>query len=900
MKDLKNKRKDLLRKIKVNPPLKRQFFRELAKTSNPFPWLKDLIEEGYFNEENFPGIKEDSEKKGYYTVNYWEPSGYLENLAKLNYVNEDPETTELLTDIYNNYIIFDFEERNYRTDHVFLKVIFYLPKDKITIDHIRFISKIINSKFDTTLIQSELSKTVLKKLIDYELRELLLELLNVLLDFKKVSDHEFVSIMDKFWLNKTLEDNKPAIAKFCAIDAAKIALNKISKILNDDESEFDYFAIPTIEDHPQSMFPEEIYEFQLVYFVRDMLSSVNYSEELRTCTEKLAASKHRIFKRIAIFIINLHYDELNDIFWNWDDNPLDDINLRHDVYRLFKSNYSKFDDDNKKIESVLEWIDNKKYIHKLEEEGSKPEYIAYEKLRWLSAFEQSKNPKIQKEIKENKELYPKDIDHPDFDVWSSDLIVVGPAKSEELCEKSNEELAEYLNENDTKESVFDKSEITESFIKCVTDHPSKFTSDLNHFLNVSRENQSNLIRGLERAWSSEKTFECKEIFEFILLIIEDEKFWETNYIDKTNYRNWIVSAIADFIETGTRDDRYAFEIELLPVVEKILLILSINTQAELPKMHDLITSVLNSPLGKIYSAMVIYSLKYFRESDEFPDEIRLELERQLKDPSIEILVTLGRFLPYLCALDKEWVKNNINLIFPDEIDKWEPAFMGYLFYSSVIYTNIYNFLKSKGHYDRAIETRFDNRRITQKLIQHICTFYIDGKEDLSDPDSLISKVINQKNTEQLSFLIHFILVRKESIKVDQVKELWLNIFNALDKENIENCEIFAKLARWIELIDAIDNDIFNWLIFSAKCMESHSNMAIFINNLTKHVDKSPDKVGKIYLAFIDKTPEYDQEDIQYIVEVLFQKKVTKVANYICNEYRKKGFDFLKDIHDEYN
>ena len=226
--------------------------------------------------------------------------------------------------------------------------------------------------------------------------------------------------------------------------------------------------------------------------------------------------------------------------------------------------------------------------------------------------------------------------------------------------------------------------------------------------------------------------------------------------------------------------------------------------------------------------------------------------------------------------------------------------MGYLFYSSVIYTNIYNFLKSKGHYDRAIETRFDNRRITQKLIQHICTFYIDGKEDLSDPDSLISKVINQKNTEQLSFLIHFILVRKESIKVDQVKELWLNIFNALDKENIENCEIFAKLARWIELIDAIDNDIFNWLIFSAKCMESHSNMAIFINNLTKHVDKSPDKVGKIYLAFIDKTPEYDQEDIQYIVEVLFQKKVTKVANYICNEYRKKGFDFLKDIHDEYN
>ncbi|MGF7118379.1 hypothetical protein [Methanobacterium oryzae] len=899
MKELKNERIEILRTLKFNTPLKNQFFRELAKTSNPFPWLEDLIDEGYFDPETYPGPKEVPDKKGYFTMPYWEPSGYLENLAKLNYRDNDQKTTRLLTEIVDNYIKHDFIERNYRTDYLFLKVIFYLPKDEITSEHINFISIALNSKWDSSLIQSELSKTPIKKLIEYNRKDLLIQLLDIILNFKKKSGEyydEYNSIMDEFWLNKTLESNKDAIAQFCALDACKVAKNKMLNILNCDEHQF---VIPAIEDHPQTMFHGE-YDNQLVYFVRDMIEH-SYSKEVRELIIEFKDSNFSIFKRIAIHSINYYYDYLNDIFWNWENNPLDDYKLKHEIYRLFKLRHEKFENDDEKINTVIKWIDNEEYIVNLEKESSEPIKIAYEKLKWLSAFKESKNQKIQLLIQEYKEIYPDKIDHPDFDIWIEGPIIVGPKKSDELCEKSNKELSEYLNEKDELKSVFDKSEISESFIKCVSDNPTRFTKDLEPFLDVSKENQYNLIYGLLSAWRSEKTFECQEIFDFLLQILEDNDFWKEDYTNKTNYRNWIVSVVADFIEIGTIDDRYAFENELLPTVEKILLILIKNTEAELPKMHDLVTSVLNSPLGKIFSSMIVFSMKCFRETEKFPNAIKSEIGNQLENPPTELLVTIGRFLPNLCAIDREWVKNNIKLIFSDNDNRWKSTVIGYLFYSSTIYTDIYNLLKNEGYYGKAINADFEDRYINQRLIQHICTFYLKNEEKLDDPDSLISKLINHKNIQQVSFLINFISSRKESITIDQIKPLWYKLIDTFSENgNAENCVIIAKLARWLELVEEIDDDIFNWLILSAKCMKSQTSMSIYIENLTKHVEKSPAKVGKIFLELLKNTPEFKKEDIIKIVEVLFQKEENRTANYICNEYRLKGLDFLRETHEKYN
>jgi hypothetical protein len=108
------------------------------------------------------------------------------------------------------------------------------------------------------------------------------------------------------------------------------------------------------------------------------------------------------------------------------------------------------------------------------------------------------------------------------------------------------------------------------------------------------------------------------------------------------------------------------------------------------------------------------------------------------------------------------------------------------------------------------------------------------------------------------------------------------------------------LSRWTELIDKIDDDIFEWLISSAKCMESHSSMSIFITSLAEHVEESPEEIGEIYLELLEKTPQHRKKDIIKIVDVLFQNKLYHIANHICNVYRRNGVDFLRDVHKKYN
>ncbi|PKL67893.1 MAG: hypothetical protein CVV28_03995 [Methanobacteriales archaeon HGW-Methanobacteriales-1] len=895
MKNLAEKRKEILRKINFNEPLKKQFFLELSKTSNPFPWFEDLINEGYFDPENYPTAQEVPEKEGFYRMPFWEPLGYLENVAKVNYQNFDKDITKSLVKVIDDFINYDAGERNFRTDYAFFNIIFLLPKNEIKMEYIDLVEKNLKSNWNSTLIQSELSKDPIMKLIDYKRKDLLLRLLGIILDFKKESNKysdEFVSIMDEFWLEKILKNHKLGIAEFCALEAYYVAEDKMLEILNEDEYQF---LISAIEDNPQTIYQGD-YDDQMVYFVRDMIE-YSYSDEIKDIVKNLINSKFSIFRKIAIHTINHYYDELNDLFWKGNGNPLNDYPLKYELYHLFEANYRKFDKDTEKVNLIVDWINNKDYILKLENE----EEIACEKLKWLYALKKSKNKEIKSLIGGYEKICTEKIHHPDSDIWIEGPIEIGPKKSDMLCKKSNQELADYLNDSDTLQSVFDKSEIEESFIKCVSDNPEKFATDIDHFLNVSRKNQYHLIYGLVNALRSERIFKSQEIFGFIKKIVDDVNFWTEDYTNKNNYKNWIVSAIAEFIETGTQDDKYAFENDLLPEAEKILLILLRNTKAELQDMHDLVTSVLNSTFGKIYSAMIVYSLKSFRETKRFPDSIKSELEKCLENPSRELSVTLGRFLPNLCVLDKDWTKNNIELMFPKEKESWKPAFTGYLFYSSVIYTNIYNMFKEGGHYDKAIKTEFEDRQVIQRLIQHVCTFYLNGEEKLDDPDSLISKLIDNENPQQISFIINFILAKRNSIDVIQVKLLWERIFNTFtDNQEILNCEIIAKLYRWIELVEEIDGDVLNWLIAAADCMESDTSMSIFIKNLADHVEKSPKEVAEIYLKLLPKTPEYMPEDIIMIVDTLFQKEEIKIANHICNEYRIKGFDFLMETHEKNN
>jgi len=906
--------------------IKNYFFRKLSTVPNPFPWIDILKKKGYFNPENNPKPQEIPDQPGYFTIPHWSVLDYLEHVANKNAEEPSEEITNTLIEIVNSIINYRDEngERvdNYRTDWFMLKIISTFPIEKIKDQHIEFIRDALNSRWNSALVAGEIGKTLLPKLIKHKSKTLLLKLLDVMFDYSvmdETKDKKYKPIMDEFWLSDALKKHKLEIIKICGIEAAEIALRKIKSIIQISDAYFYITWIPAIEDHPQNRHTDK-YECQLVHFVRDTFEQLE-ARQIREIIKNLLSEEHPIFKRIAIYTINSHFAELNDLFWMWDGNPLDEPMLKHELFELFKSNCTSFDD--KQIKQVLEWIEKKKYLIPediKDDEEKKDKYLAYKKREWLLALLDSKNPDVIKAYEGYKKLNPAKIAHPGFDFWMESWVgEISPIKVEELCAKTNHEIAEYLNtfkevaagwKTPTKEGLAD------TFRKCVVNNPEKFSIELEPFLNVQRMYQHSLLWGLLEAWRNNKSFEWDELFKFILRIIESDEFWGEEYDeDRYNYRDAIVSQIAELINNGTKDDNHAFNPELLPVAEKILLILLQKAESSLPAMSDLITSVLNSTKGKIFVAMVNYSLRYARlykteEIKRWVEPIKAEFDKRLDrtyDPSIEFSVVIGEYLPNLYYLDKEWVIDNISRIFPenDEVH-WKAAFAGYLFYASTIYEEIYSLLRKNKHYDRAIDTDFENEHIEERLVQHICVAYLQGWETLDDENSLLVKLIDKRNTDQLSEIVSFFwMLRDRSINKSKIKPLWHVLFKIVS-ENIDKSEyqnIISDLSKWLSLIDEIDEEIFEWLKLSARYVEINHNTSIFVEYLAKHVEKGPEKVGKLYLEMLDSGiyPDYQDDEIKYIVETLYKKGQKEIADRICNKYGDEGyyFDFLRELYEQY-
>ena len=417
------------------------FFRKLQ---SPY-WLKPLKEKGYFNPQSNPVPQEVPDQPGNWKIPYWNILDFLENVANKNAKEPDEEITNTLSEIVNLIINYKDEngERidNYRTDWIILKIIFIFPIKKIGKEHIEFIRNALKSKWDNTLIASEIGETVIQKLINDRAKSLLLELLAVILGYKKVkgvSEDEYESIMDDYWLSDALKKHKLGIAGLCGIQSASIALKTIKAIIKEDESQFDNVWIPAIEDHPQNTFPDR-YECQLVHFVRDLFE-LSDIEQTKGKIEKLLKEEHPIFKRIAIHTINRHYKDLNDLFWDWTGDPLSERRLKHEIYELLKSNCSSF--NNEQIEKVLEWIESKEYYIPDEfkdDEEQKEKIKAYSKRKWLSALLESKNTKIINKYEEYTKITPAKIGHPSFDFWMGKTRIgsISPIEPGELLINSS-------------------------------------------------------------------------------------------------------------------------------------------------------------------------------------------------------------------------------------------------------------------------------------------------------------------------------------------------------------------------------------------------------------------------------------------------------------------------------
>jgi hypothetical protein len=914
-----------LQKIKNDQSLEVYFFNKLSEATSPLEWLVPLRDAGYFSPEKNPKRSTEPDSKGFYNIENWNAVGALANMAAKATEQRDEESIRIISEIIKGIISYREEGRrieNSRTDVKILRAIANLPIELVEPIHIEFIKESLQAENGLSLFSREIGTLILPKLIKENRADLLLQLLDVILERNQVpSTGESKSILEDYYLKEILDDYKSDISKLCGIDAADIAISKMNVILNANENSFHYIWIPTIEDHEQISFPDR-YECQIVQFVRDMLIS-SPSDEVEKIVGDFISHKHIIFVRLACYLIDKKYDDLSKMFWSLKGNPLN-ISYTHEVFELIKNNCKKFTD--KQIEVVIGWIESQDYsfYEKNPEDHNKTEkIIAYYKKEWLLALLESNNKQVADLYNRYNAINDAEIEHPGFHYWSSGarwVETVSPVDVDEFIQKPTDEIVDYINNYKEEEQKFTKDfvrvSLSSTISSMVSKRPEKFSSEIYAFNNVSLKYKYGILSGLLDAWNNNKSLDWEHLLEFCHEFLIKEAKYITKKNSSDDYYTWILGKIAELIMEGTKNDKHAFPVELLPIAETILLSLFEKSEDHCADNYkDLPTTILNSIKGKTYTAAINYSLRYARTNKKSDEAKWLESMRsfftehlqQKYEYDLEFYAVLGWHIPYLYYLDKFWVEQNFDSIFKSSnIKCWEASMVGYLDMNSTVYEQIYSLLSDGGHFERGIAHDFKDDHAREKLVQNIIIGYFAGWDNLDSDQSLIKKLILSRNYELLKKIPYFIWGLRDKVddkKKTKIKRLWSELYDMVksDIRSKKAKSLASDLSKWLVFLDEITDEDFNHLMLSAKYINEEWNSSFFIEYLDKHVASNPKKVGQIFLEIInnDVYPDFEREHVVSIVDTLFKKNESKISRIICNSYLKKGYNFLNEVFIKY-
>ncbi|OQY27598.1 MAG: hypothetical protein B6244_10065 [Candidatus Cloacimonetes bacterium 4572_55] len=801
-KSKKSKIPEKLKSFLKRQSRRRYFFRTLKQTGESTFWLKHLHEAGYFK----PNLNSEPVENDHILSS--DVFGYLEHVAIENQKSSSKEISDCLTEIVNDIV--DYRKKtgerikNPLTDWFLIEIIFRLPINSISEDHIKFtVASLPQLRHVAFSVIEELifPTLIAKKKVSY-----LLQILEFVLDDQKDTNHQ----------SQVLKENRAEIAKLCPLEAAEIAIKKINAlelsiycILNPFESSYHAILFLFLEAMYQEADPKDI---------KDKVSQWAKSEKF-------------VYIQLACALIKFH----------------------------------------KELQCLLN------------------------------------EPKIQ----ERYEDYEPYNFQPDY-TGSREIT-----NDNTLQNMSNSEIVDYIN-NFKGDRYFN---IENAFRNLVGQKPSKITDEIKLFQSISRRFQVQLLSGLKHAWKEGKTFDWEALLDFISGIINSDTFWKEEDDQPINDRNDFLKDVSRLLEEGLKDDKHAFDPKLLPIAEKILFQIARNLESDRGSsdISDIQTDLFNSPKGVLFSAMVSYSLRCARlnkkaQSERWTDSIRIDFTKRLdteKESAFIFVSTLGFYLNTLWYLDKEWIRKNISNIFPiNNFLYWKASFSSYLIGYRLLtgyrfQKDIYELLKSKGHYRKALKELDD--KTDKELVDHICNGYLEDWESLDDPNSSISFLAQELNPTRLSKVLWFFLdyPEKEKIK-SKVKPLWKAILDRMDKEKMDTelSELRANLSNWLVFIDEIDDQIYEWLKLSVKSFSRKNHYHFtdrFIKALADKVERFPEKVGKIYLEILNKEifPRDPEEEIEKIARTIFSSPYHKFALKICNMYGENGHDFLRNLYESH-
>ncbi len=932
MNNLTERQMDALDRVVSKPALQPFFFRKLKGLK----WFDELKERGFLDPEQNPEPKR-SDREGFYSIPSWPILDYLDQTAPELRQPENIEYTDkflnVIREVTRNSMASDIH--NYRTWWCFAKIIRFIPIEKLTVDDIKQFDYWLKNQFDTGLIGTELGE-ILPRFLDSDstnAQKLSIDLIETLTTLKwqtkkwiNTGESEAILPVDAYHSRKIFSSNGKLIGERLGDKGVNIIRNRISEIVEkSDKDKYSTIWRPAIEDHKQNWNKDDTINI-LVSAMRDALLGYvdRRASDANDYVCNLLSDDRVIFKRLAIYVINVYRRPLRELSKTLIDYQYFTNDYQHEMYHFLQNGFTDFSDSEKQRTLEIIGIVAKESMNSDRANDIQKRQQAYTWLTWLSAIKGKGCQEVEESYERNFTIAKEEPEHPDFSFYGGAFEVakdISPYSVDELLSRDISDVINLLRlfKEENQRNTPSRRGLALELKEALKIKPELFTDNLAKFKDLDNEYKYYLIEGYKELWNEERYNNWAELLEFCWTLLQSEDFWlegrsgQQGYVEHS-YRR-IVELICELIREGVTDDAKAFAPSLLPKAKNIIENILGNQRGDsFTGLQDAVLVAINSPRGKCVQALINYALrlcrlaekKYTGHEEQWQNELQPIFDKQINQvqtgevENYEFVTLFARHLPNFFFMNQSWTMKQLPIIFNKENRiGWLCAMHGYT-YVNTVYPEAYKFLLKNSHVHDALDSEEIGYRSKEKIIQNLVVAYIWEVEQHGNQTETLSWLIKRWRPDEIHHLIWFFWSLRDSKSdfSEKIIPLWKEISNRVDMQNEADRRILSKLCLWSVFVDELNKQTMDLILQSTPFSDLEHNSYFVIRELRRLVESYPKHVADILIQMLKIfAPTYDLEDIGYIVSKLSENEsyIRTKASEIRDRFIKYGIQ-LPDEH----
>ena len=893
MAKLSARQESVIKMMTGSEELARWGFGLLLKRADFESFFDALKNAGLFDPNRNPGPAP-AGKEGYFYIPYWSALDYLTAIAKLSGEKNDVHLADKIMDVVRAVSAWQPAEgppqSNYHTFRKFAEILGLVPTAAVKATDTALIEIWLRDKFEPGLVVQALDRAVSNFLTssspeDWDKASEVLRYCTARAgsSSERTSKKRAGGQMEDYWVEAMLKRHAGTYGMRVGKKAANILTERVREIFSSEGHRLSSATYrPAVENHSQNHHWHSDENWS-VEGLRDIILSWCGSEQAnaKVFVRQLMTDELEILRRVAIFVIGERWTELRDVYRDFVSPQLFTSGHLHELYNLLRQHFSDFNEREKAatIEAIRQipaptW-------------GEDPaRSLRRMQLQWLSAIADKGDPQAEKWLRELQDdntpirLPP----HPDFASYMETWVGPGPSQysvQELIAFAKGGIIAEKLNSFEPK-NEWDGPTI-EGLVAALNDAvksaPEPFVQLLPNFLHVKRPFQHCVIWGLNQAWQANDqrseldwNMAWEKLITFFERLIGSRNFWDEKVPQTSAFvgnRDWVVSAISECLDAGTKNDAHAYSIELLPRTRSLLESLLEKTDPIGQPGDDSMFEAINSPRGKVIEALFSQALRTCRVADQANgghndawSSLKYLFDAEIakcKNTNYEFSTMAGAYLPNLDYMSRDWTKSNIDHIFPQDFSSNSICAIDGLAYATFTLP-VYEALAERGVLDRALQYELKGRNARDRLLERIAAGYIWGKEQLES--SRFAYMYENGRIEDLAVIARIFWTVREGGLSNEQKQSVIRFWDRCVEWGLTRPEPPAKLfselcslSCYLPTADGKDRELLEAV---APFVHDGYNADNFFTELLRLVEVSPDGVSSVLGKAIEsRIPSFD-------------------------------------------